>query len=221
MTNKNENIKVVAPDKWMAGWDNYFKKMMEQPDEALVDTSAHFHPVIILSSKINGKCDNWNALDLGSGHGQYALHLAKLGCNVDAIDALDSAVAITKRRAKILNLSDKINAMKKDIDGWEIKEESYDIILAIQCLQYLFDRAVPRLKELASAVKPGGFLVYTGNIPPHFETDPPMHFIYPEELKEIFKDWIYHNFGSDERLLRPNDLRGYVYLCVQKPEKKE
>ncbi len=159
-------------------------------------------------------------IDFACGQGSTTLFLAKLGVQMEAIDALVNAIIIVKKRAKLMGLSDKINAYQKDIDGWELKPESYDIIIATQCLQYLFDRAIPRLEELASAVKPGGFLVYSGNVPPHFKLDPPMKFIYQEELDEIFEGWLYHSKGTDERLLRPNDLRGYIWLVAQKQKKE-
>jgi len=217
---EEKNLTVAAPDKWMAGWDNYFKKLLEQSDEALMDLSAISHPIQCLAAPIHGKTNGMKGLDLACGDGSTTLFLAKTGVQMEAIDALASAITIVNKRAKLMGLSDKLNVYQNDIDGWEIQPESYDIIIATQCLQYLFDRAIPRLKELASAVKPGGFLVYSGNVPPHFKLDPPMKFIYQEELDEIFNGWLYYSKGTDERLLRPNDLRGYVWLVAQKPEKE-
>ncbi len=220
MTNENNNLTVAAPDKWMAGWDKYFDKLLEQSDEELMNLSAISHPIQCLAAPIRGKANDMKGLDLACGAGSTALFLAKLGVQMEAIDALTSAITIVTKRAKLLGLTDKLNIYQKDIDGWEIMPESYDIIIASQCLQYLFNRAIPRLTEFAAAVKPGGFLVFSGNIPPHFKLEPPMKFIYQEELDEIFKGWLYHSKGTDERLLRPNDLRGYIWLVAQKPEKE-
>lgn len=217
---EKKNLTVAAPEKWMAGWDNYFKKLLKQPDEVLIDLSAISHPIQCLFAPIRDKANDMIGLDLACGEGLTSLFLAKLGVKMDAIDALANAITIVKKRAKLMGLSDKLNAYQKDIDGWEIQPESYDIIIATQCLQYLFDRAIHRLTELAAAVKPGGFLVYSGNIPPHFKLDPPMKFIYQKELDKIFKGWLYYSKGTDERLLRPNDLRGYIWLVAQKPEKE-
>ncbi|NHJ05919.1 MAG: class I SAM-dependent methyltransferase [Candidatus Heimdallarchaeota archaeon] len=218
MNNNQENLKVAAPEKWMNGWDNVFKKLLEESDEYLRELQGIYHPIQNLARSIYGKCDGFKALDLGSGDGTTTLFLAKIGCKVDSIDALASSINLINKRAEIMGFSENISTEIKDIDGWTVEPESYDIIIATQCLQYLFDRAIPRLEELAAGIKPGGFLVYSGNIEPHFKLEPPMRFILKEELMEIFDGWIFHNIGNDERLLRPNDLRGYVWCVVQKPD---
>ncbi|MHA1212669.1 MAG: class I SAM-dependent methyltransferase [Candidatus Heimdallarchaeota archaeon] len=221
MTSKKIWSDVPAPDKWMTGWDNYHKKLLEAPDKLYKDLLFIAHPVQVIGTKIFDKEKGLKAIDLACGDGRYACFLAKLGCQVEAIDALQSAVDVTTRRAQVLGLSDSLTATKKGIDGWPLEPESYDIIIATQCLQYLFDRAVPRLKEIALAIKPGGYFAYSGNVPPHFKTEPPMKFIFEKELREIFDGWIFHCVGHDERLLRPNDLRGYVWITVEKPKKEE
>jgi len=217
----NSKIEVPAPDKWMTGWDNYFKKLLRQPDEELTDLTGIYHPVQMVARVLQENKEELKALDVACGSGETSCFLAKLGCKVTAIDALPSAIEITKKKAILMNVADKVNAEVKNMDGWDIAPESFDVIVASQCLQYLFARAVPRLKELANAIKPGGILVYSGNIPPHFDTDPPMKFIYPIELKEIFKDWTLINIGTDERLLRPGDLRGYVWVVAMKKKEEE
>ncbi|MHA1187195.1 MAG: class I SAM-dependent methyltransferase [Candidatus Heimdallarchaeota archaeon] len=217
----NSKIEVPAPDKWMAGWDNYFKKLLRKSDEELIEDTSVYHPVWMAARAIHGTEKKLSVLDVACGEGETSCYLAKLGCNVTAFDALPSAIEVTKKKAKLLNVADKVKTEIKNMDGWAIEPESYDIIIATQCLQYLFERAVPRLKELANAIKPGGMLVYSGNIPPHYETDPPLKFIYPIELKEIFKDWTFINFGTDERLLRPGDLRGYVWAVAMKKKEED
>ena len=121
--------------------------------------------------------------------------------------ALESAIENTNKRAKTLGLEKQLKAEQKNIEDLPLEPESYDIIVAVQVLQYLFDEAVPKLKEIAAAIKPGGFVAYSGNIPPHFETDPQMKFIYEKELRAIFEGWTLLSVGRDERLLRPGDLR--------------
>ena len=217
----NSKIDVPAPDKWMTGWDNYFKKLLRQSDEELTDLTAVYHPVQMVARMLHGNKEELTALDLACGTGETSCFLAKIGCKVTAIDALPSAIEITKKRAELLKIPDKVDAKVKNIDGWGIDPESYDIIIATQCLQYLFKRAVPRLREFATAIKPGGILVYSGNIPPHFDTDPPMKFIYPIELKEIFNGWTMINIGTDERLMRPGDLRGFAWIVAMKKKEEE
>ena len=221
MDDESKWSNVPAPDNWMNGWDNYHKKLLEGSGEHFKDLTLITPPVQVIGMSIYGKGEGLKALDLGCGDGRYACFLAKQGCEVEAIDALESSVKVTSKRAEILGLKDKVIAKQRNIDGWDLEPESYDIIVATQILQYLFDRAIPRLKEIAAAIKPGGFVAYSGNIPPHFETDPPMKFIYEKELREIFKDWTLLSVGKDERLLRPGDLRGYIWIVAQKPKEEE
>lgn len=104
------------------------------------------------------------------------------------------------------------------MDNWDVPKDTYEIIIATQCLQYLFDRAIPRLEELMVALKPGGILVYSGNIKPHFETDPPLKFITKPELEQLFQNWKKYSLGKEERLIKENDIRGYVWIVAQKPK---
>jgi 2-polyprenyl-3-methyl-5-hydroxy-6-metoxy-1,4-benzoquinol methylase len=216
MANK-EWLTVDAPDKWMKGWDAYNKKLLESDDERLNEL-MFIHPAVqALGGTLLRMEKELEALDLACGAGKTTCFLAKMGCKVHAIDALESSVAITQRRAEVLQVAAKVTVEQKNIDGWELPPESYDIIVATQCLQYLFDRAIPRLREIAAAIRPGGFVIYSGNIPPHFKTDPPMKFIFEKDLKEIFDGWTFYSLGRDERLMRPDDLRGYLWLVAQKP----
>ncbi|NHK31783.1 MAG: class I SAM-dependent methyltransferase [Asgard group archaeon] len=221
MTDEKDWLEISTPDQWMTGWDNYHKKMLELPEEKLKFLAYIAHPVQVVGSNIMSKASDMNVLELGCGDGRYACFLAKLGCIVYAIDAGKSAVELTKKRAKALEVEDNLTVELRDMDNWDIPKNEYDVIIAVQVLQYLFDRAVPRLKEIAQAVKPGGYVCYCGNILPHFETDPPMRFIVKDELEEIFKGWTFYSFGQDKRLLRPNDLRGYLWIVAQKPNGKE
>ena len=221
MTEDMVEIQVPAPDKWMQGWDNYYKKQLEKK-ENLKELIGISPPVQVLAGPLYATIkEEKSALDLACGDGRTTCFLAKLNCNVQAIDALPSAIELTKTRAEILGFSKKVTTELKDIDGWDMGKEQYDIIIATQCIQYIFDRAIPRLKEIAEAIKPGGFVVYSGNIPPHFETDPPMKFVREEELKEIFEGWTFHSIGNDLRLLRPGDLRGYIWIVAEKPKEEK
>jgi len=213
------NVKVTAPKKWMDGWDKIYSQLLSKSDEELsqIDVGHRIqqleHALAITESDTN----NMNVLELGCGEGSVACYLARIGCHVVAVDALASAIAVAQRRASLLNLNENLEFRLDDMDGWPIEPESYDVVIALQCLQYLFDRSIPRLREAISAVKPGGFFVYSGNILPHMKTDPPIRFITEEELKSELDGWTLHGFGTEERILNPGDLRGYVWTVARKP----
>jgi len=213
------NIEVATPKKWMDAWDKIYSQMLLATDDALarIDvghrTQQLEHALAITKTDTN----SLKILELGSGDGNVACYLARLGCHVVGVDALASAIAVAQRKSKILGLADRIEFRLDDIDGWPIHEKSYDVVIAIQCLQYLFDRTIPRLRESIAAVRPGGFFVYSGNIPPHNETDPPIRFVTEDELRRELEGWTLHAFGTEERILNPNDLRGYVWAIARRP----
>ena len=213
------NVKVTAPKKWMDGWDKIYSQLLSGSDEELsrIDVGPRIQQLEHALAITESDTQNMNVLELGCGDGAVACYLARIGCHVVAVDALASAIAVAQRRASLLNLNANVEFKLDDMDGWPIEPESYDIVIALQCLQYLFDRAIPRLKEAIAAVKPGGFFVYSGNILPHMETDPPIRFITEEELKSELDGWTIHGFGTEERILKPGDLRGYVWAVARKP----
>ena len=87
MTEKKDWLNVPAPDQWMTGWDNYHKKLLELPEDQLTFLGFIAHPVQVVGSHVRAKENEINVLELGCGDGRYACFLAKLGCNVYAIDA--------------------------------------------------------------------------------------------------------------------------------------
>ena len=213
------NIQVTAPKKWMDGWDKIYSQMLTLSDEELtrIDVGPRIQQLEHALAITESRTEKMNVLELGCGDGSVACYLAKIGCHVVGVDALASAIAVAQRRAAILNLNDAVEFKLDDMDGWLIEPESYDVVIALQSLQYLFNRTVTRLREAIAAVKPGGFFVYSGNILPHMDTDPRIRFITEEELKSELKGWTFHGFGVEERLLKPDDLRGYVWTVARKP----
>ena len=213
------NITVAAPEKWMNGWNNIYTQMLEMSDEELAEIEAArpirqlLHALHITQTDPKGM----KVLELACGDGSAACYLGKKGCIVEGVEALENAVKVAKRKIKILGLEDNVSVRLDDIDGWKIEPESYDIISVIQSLQYLFDRTIPRLREILAGIKSGGFFVYSGNILPHFETDPPIRFITEDELQTELFGWTLHCFGGDETLQKPGDLRGYVWTVARKP----
>lgn len=219
MTVDDSNVRVSAPKKWMDGWDKIYSQMLSGSDEELsrIDVGPRIQQLEHALAITESDTQNMKVLELGCGDGSVACYLAKIGCHVVAVDALASAIAVAQRRAKLLNLNENPEFKLDDMDGWPIEPESFDVVIALQSLQYLFDRTIPRLKESIAAVKPGGFFVYSGNVLPHKDTDPPIRFVSEQEIKSELEGWTLHGFGTEERLLKPGDLRGYVWTVARKP----
>jgi tellurite methyltransferase len=124
------------------------------------------------------------ALDLACGPGRHALHLARCGWRVTAVDA--SAVAIRLLRDKARGLP--IDARVADLEAGEfiIEPGIYDLV----CDFYYLQRDLfPAIRE---GLRPGG--VFAGAI--HlFEDTPegrahnPAWLVRPGELRELFAGW--------------------------------
>ena len=214
------DLDVTTPKKWMDGWDRIYKEMLEASDEELTELEI-LCPIPQLMHAIhitNQEIETLTVLELACGDGSVSCYLAKHGAKVTGIEALESALKVARRRAKVLSLEGQVDFRHQNMDGWPLPDEGYNIIIVIQSLQYLFERTIPRLRELLTAVKPGGFFVYRGNILPHMETDPPIRFVTEEELQQEMNGWTFHCFGTDQEMIRDeSDVRGYVWTVARKP----
>ncbi len=214
-------VKVQAPDKWMKGWDKLYRKMLETEDLTKLEYLHVHYPIQQLfwfTQQNNGAPEDSEkkAIELACGDGQVACFLAQNGYTVEAIDALPSAVSLTRKRAIQLNQSQSVTTSLGDIDTWELEPSSYDLVVALQCLQYLFERTMPRLQEILTSVKPEGFFVYSGNILPHEPTERPIRFITEEELKDALEGWTIHSIGTNVVRRSAKSTRGYLFAVAQK-----
>ena len=209
-----------VPDKYMDGWNNIYKKQAEGPLNELPPHYVHYALQELYFFTLDQDKNGKNALDLATGDGRYACFLAQLGYDVTATEILPSALDITRKRAEALGVFNKMNIILSDMETQELRPCSYDVVSAIQCLQYLYDKALPKFYELLEVVKPGGFLLYGGNVKPHFKTEPPVRFITMKELRYALKDWTIFSIAREERIIKPGDKRGYVWVVAQKPDRK-
>jgi tellurite methyltransferase len=105
------------------------------------------------------------ALDIGCGAGRNALHLARHGWHVDAIDV--SAVALDQLAAKARAEELEVNCIQADLDAAQglpqavSTPEQYDLALVIRYTQ------LPLLGRLAHSLRPGGYLI----VELHLQTD--------------------------------------------------
>ena len=129
----------INPDKYMEGWDNLYKKQIEDSLDKLQPHFVHYAPLEFSFFTHDYDTTGKTALDLATGDGIDACYLAQLGYQVTAIDILQSAVNLTKERGKALKIEEKMEVLCETIENLVLKPESYDVISAIQCLQYLYN----------------------------------------------------------------------------------
>jgi tellurite methyltransferase len=115
-----------------------------------------------------------DALDLACGPGRHALHLARLGWRVTAVDLAPVAIKLLRERAGGL----PIDAVRADLERGEfrIAPGAYDLICDFLYLQRdLF----PQIRE---GIRPGGVFAGTIRLDGSFR-------LGPGELRAEFETW--------------------------------
>mgnify|MGYP003304970824 CR=1 FL=1 len=140
-------------------------------------------------------------LDLGSGVGRNAIACARElpGCTVECVDILPVAIEKLLENAEKMGVGDSIRGIAAPVDGFEIEENGYDLILAASVLEHLDSRAsaIRKMSEIARGIRTGGaamILMNTGvrewdadtreMLDAQFEVNLP-----PEEVRELLDDF--------------------------------
>lgn len=214
----SNDIDVSAPKSWMKGWEGVYTAEDKSDDDAIC--SFYAHPTVqfleSLMRRKNGMAPKGDILEIACGSGKDSCFLANLGYDVTAFDALPNAIELAKRRAYLMGVENKVSFSIDNMLSYQIAKESYDVIIAIQCLQYLFEDTMPKIREILDGIKSGGYFVYSGNILPHFDTDPPIKFVTKKELLTELDGWTIHSISEEKRQLKPGDVRGFVAVVAQK-----
>ena len=106
------------------------------------------------------------ALELGSGEGADAIHLAALGWSVTAVDVSDIAVSRAAEVAVAAGVGDRIEWVVADLATWE-PTGSYDLVVV--CFLHSRMPEFPRgriLQRAVAAVGPGGRLLVVSHAAP-------------------------------------------------------
>ena len=143
-------------------------------------------------------CKGKGAIDIGCGHGEDSLILAKEGFDVDSLDISENMLNDTKNIFKINNL--EVKTIKTNILNYKT-EERYDFVLIKDLLHFLdfgdIFKAIEKVKEIT---KIGGVNVI-------------VFFVKDEKeiklIKELYSEW-------DIKIINEYDYRGkrVFEICV-------
>jgi 2-polyprenyl-3-methyl-5-hydroxy-6-metoxy-1,4-benzoquinol methylase len=107
------------------------------------------------------KIPNGKVLDLGCGNGRNSLFLARRGFSVHAIDIDSKIIKNLKQESKKEKL--KINIIKADIRKFPIKENTYDLILAINSLIFMKKSELQKIiTKIKNGAKNNGVVIISG-----------------------------------------------------------
>jgi len=126
------------------------------------------------------------ALDIAMGEGRNAVFLAKKGFIVDGVDLSEVAIRKAKRLAKESHV--EISTTNADLNTYQIKPESYEVILNIQ---YLQRSLIPQIKR---GLKRGGVVVFESQTVDQLKLPNSAgirrdYLLASGELKELFKEF--------------------------------
>lgn len=115
-------------------------------------------------AKLLGSVKDCRVLDYGCGQGEEATYLAKMGATVTAIDISPVGIQLTKERAKLNGVGDRVSAMLMRCDPTEFPNESFDVIHGFGILHHIGLQI--GMMEIKRLLKPGGrglFFEHMGN----------------------------------------------------------
>jgi SAM-dependent methyltransferase len=115
-------------------------------------------------AKLLGSVNGCRVLDYGCGPGEESVYLAKMGARVTAIDISPVGVQLTKERARLNGVGDRVSAMLMRCDPTEFPGESFDVIHGFGILHHIGLRT--GMVEIKRLLRPGGrglFFEHMGN----------------------------------------------------------
>ena len=137
------------------------------------------HKVAPLLEKYIEKVNLGTALDLACGTGRNTHFLENYGFIVDAVDLSDYALSQIKDTPNILKI-------ETDLDTYDLKENSYDLILNTN---YLNRRLMMQMKD---SLKEGGFIIFETFIVAHDKPEQgsmnPDYLLKKNELLQVFSE---------------------------------
>src|SRR3989304_6500163 len=149
---------------------NNFQDILHQPAQFLVENIALL--------------PRGRALDVAMGSGRNAVYLARMGFQVEGVDASREAVeeALAHARAEGVSIQIRVEDLEKIP---YLDEGAYDLVI---CFNYLQRSLTPQMKNW---VKPGGMLVYETFIIDQIRFGKPQnpdHLLRHNELLHVFRD---------------------------------
>jgi SAM-dependent methyltransferase len=125
------------------------------------------------------------ALDVATGLGRNALHLARAGYQVDAVDISPTALREAARRARRAGLSG-IRWIVADLDRWRPPRGHYDVVVNA----FFLDRRL--FPALQAAVRPGGILIFETHLATKDDDGGPpgrTRRLRVGELRRLLRNW--------------------------------
>ncbi|GGT51622.1 hypothetical protein GCM10010271_64710 [Streptomyces kurssanovii] len=147
------NFEEQTAEAWNAYGVHHTARGTDVPD---VDRFAWGYWPAGPAEEILGDLEGRRVLDIGSGVGKYPAHLARLGFEVDAVEA---SLAQHERAVARYGQLPGLRLIHSDAVAHLTEAEPYDVIYSVRAMPYIDPRRL--LPALVPALKPGGRLVFS------------------------------------------------------------
>lgn len=139
-TTAYNRLKLFQPGSWLS-----------KPVKSVMDQLTHFQ-----------SHESFRGLDLGCGVGRNCIPvlvaIPGIAKQMDCVDILPLAIDKLLENAAAHQVSDEINGIVCPVDRYEIRENYYDLILAVSVLEHLdsIDSLRRKLKQIRGGLRVGG-----------------------------------------------------------------
>lgn len=150
--------------------------------------------------------DSFRALDLGCGVGRNSIFLAEQfkgkECRIDCVDILGLAIEKLNENAVKNGICSSIFGVVDTIEHYEIKENTYDLIMAVSSLEHVESEEAfcKKLTEIKDGIKENGIvcLVINSNVremdrDTSEEMEPQFEVNLPTEVIQSYLDEVFSN----------------------------
>lgn len=167
------------------------------------DATRHSNPISVVR-KIPSFLSEGSVLDVGAGQGRNSIFLAQNGFSVRAVDISTVGLHQLQQRADTEELS--VITECKDIREGILDFESYNVIVLSFILQiFSAPEAIEFIKSLKLKASAGTFhavAVFT-SVGDFYDNPTRKKYFYPNlgELREIYKDWIIHDYTEKDSVM--------------------
>ena len=148
-----------------------------------------------------------HVLDVGCGIGRNCITIAQrykdIDCEIDCVDILELAIEKLSENARKYGVEKNIRGIVLPIEEFEIKEDYYDLIIAVSALEHIDSKEsfIEKLKEIERGIRDNGIICLVINseviehdketgkeIPAQFEVNLPTEELQ-SYLNEAFSSW--------------------------------
>ena len=125
-----------------------------------------------------------HAIDIGTGRGQFAVYLARLGFSVTGIDLSENMISQASENAKKNALA--IDFKIQDAEDLQFNDNTFDVVVSRNLLWTLPD-PYKAVKEWRRILKPGGTLVISDGFWMNYTWKRTHHLVF-NLIKNMFKN---------------------------------